>query len=229
MTDNHPNANLAAARPITCLDPAALQGWLQHADPAARRWAETSGFSGQPGSTLLLSDADGRIRAALAGIGQVGDPMAYAFLPLTLPAGDYRIDDSGLAPDPAIVRLGWTLGSYRFLRYRRAERVPARLLDTAEVLSACLPLIDAATLVIAVSQSGRSAELVRLAGEIEQHGFNTELNSYTQTYDNEEVDASLLQLPHIGYLSFDDPRMLGTVEKIDIWGRRRIRNALWTT
>lgn len=29
------------------------------------------------------------------------------------------------------------------------------------------------------------------------------------------MDASLLQLPHIGYLEFDDPRILGTVERIE--------------
>ena len=55
----------------------------------------------------------------------------------------------------------------------------------------------------------------RLAEEIEAHGFDPELNSYTQTYDGSEVDASLLQLPHTGYLAFDDPRMLGTVARIE--------------
>lgn len=63
---------------------------------------------------------------------------------------------------------------------------------------------------------GRWRELrARLAEEIEAHGFDPELGSYTQTYDNDEVDASLLQLPHTGYLAFDDPRMLGTVAKIE--------------
>src|SRR5699024_10399969 len=55
----------------------------------------------------------------------------------------------------------------------------------------------------------------RLAEEIEEHGFNPDLNAYTQTYDNTEMDASLLQLPHTGYLAYDDPRMLGTVERIE--------------
>ena len=54
-----------------------------------------------------------------------------------------------------------------------------------------------------------------LAEEIEEHGFNTDLNAYTQTYDNTEMDASLLQLPHTGYLAYDDPRMLGTVARIE--------------
>ncbi|HLT84623.1 MAG TPA: glycoside hydrolase family 15 protein, partial [Phototrophicaceae bacterium] len=55
----------------------------------------------------------------------------------------------------------------------------------------------------------------RLAEEIEEHGFDPELGSYTQTYDGTEVDASLLQLPHTGYIAYDDPRMLGTVARIE--------------
>ena len=55
----------------------------------------------------------------------------------------------------------------------------------------------------------------RLAEEIEEHGFDREIDSYTQTYDNTEVDASLLQLPHTGYVDYDDPRMLGTVARIE--------------
>jgi len=55
----------------------------------------------------------------------------------------------------------------------------------------------------------------RLVDEIEEHGFDAELDSYTQTYDTGEVDASLLQLPHTGYLAYDDPRMLGTVARIE--------------
>lgn len=55
----------------------------------------------------------------------------------------------------------------------------------------------------------------QLAEEIEEHGYNSETESYTQTYDNTEVDASLLQLPHTGYLDYDDPRMLGTVARIE--------------
>jgi GH15 family glucan-1,4-alpha-glucosidase len=48
-----------------------------------------------------------------------------------------------------------------------------------------------------------------------EHGFDAELNSFTQAYGNKEVDASLLQLPHTGFLAYDDPRMLGTVARIE--------------
>lgn len=55
----------------------------------------------------------------------------------------------------------------------------------------------------------------RLRAEIDEHGFDPELNSFTQTYDSTEADASLLQLPHTGYLAYDDERMLGTVARIE--------------
>ncbi|MGJ9373802.1 glycoside hydrolase family 15 protein [Nesterenkonia sp. CF4.4] len=55
----------------------------------------------------------------------------------------------------------------------------------------------------------------RLHEEIMEHGFDERLNSFTQTYSNTEVDASLLQLPHTGFLAYDDPRMLGTVARIE--------------
>jgi len=51
--------------------------------------------------------------------------------------------------------------------------------------------------------------------EIEAKGFSAKRNSYTQFYGTDRVDASLLQLTHIGYLTPDDPRMLGTVAAIE--------------
>jgi GH15 family glucan-1,4-alpha-glucosidase len=54
-----------------------------------------------------------------------------------------------------------------------------------------------------------------LRDEIESQGFNTELGSYTQYYGGTTVDASLLQLPQVGYVAADDARMLGTVAAIE--------------
>jgi GH15 family glucan-1,4-alpha-glucosidase len=54
-----------------------------------------------------------------------------------------------------------------------------------------------------------------LRAEILERGYNEEIQSFTQTYDNTEVDASLLQLPHTGFVAYDDPRMLSTVARIE--------------
>jgi GH15 family glucan-1,4-alpha-glucosidase len=74
----------------------------------------------------------------------------------------------------------------------------------------------------AVDQHGLDGPVTRwrglrekLHGEILDRGFNRESNCFTQTYGNTEVDASLLQLPHTGLVAYDDPRMLGTVARIE--------------
>lgn len=55
--------------------------------------------------------------------------------------------------------------------------------------------------------------------EIHREGWNQELNSFVQTYGpgpgHQEVDASLLQLPHTGFIQPDDPKMIGTTERIE--------------
>jgi GH15 family glucan-1,4-alpha-glucosidase len=50
-----------------------------------------------------------------------------------------------------------------------------------------------------------------IRAEVEEHGFNPRLNSYTQTYGGETVDAGLLTLPMYGYVDAAHPRMRGTI------------------
>lgn len=54
-----------------------------------------------------------------------------------------------------------------------------------------------------------------VAEEILEHGFKEELGHFVSTYGGFSVDASLLQLPQIGLVDWDDPRMLVTVERIE--------------
>jgi GH15 family glucan-1,4-alpha-glucosidase len=47
------------------------------------------------------------------------------------------------------------------------------------------------------------------------HAFDTQLNSFTQTYGSKELDASLLLMPIVGFLPWTDPRIIGTVDAIE--------------
>ncbi len=53
-----------------------------------------------------------------------------------------------------------------------------------------------------------------LREEIETHGFDRDRNTYRQVYDRPELDSALLLLPTVDYVSWDDPRMLGTADAI---------------
>lgn len=46
-------------------------------------------------------------------------------------------------------------------------------------------------------------------------GFDPELGSFTQSYGSRSLDASLLQIPLVGFLPADDPRVRGTVAAIE--------------
>ena len=55
----------------------------------------------------------------------------------------------------------------------------------------------------------------RVRAEVESEGFDAARGTYTQYYGGGGVDASLLQLPQVGFCEPDDERMLGTVAAIE--------------
>ncbi|SAL77530.1 glycoside hydrolase family 15 protein [Caballeronia telluris] len=82
---------------------------------------------------------------------------------------------------------------------------------------------------VAVDRAVRSAQEFNKQGPIEdwqrlakrirhdvlEHGFNRKLNSFTQSYGGDTLDASLLLIPLTGFLRADDPRVNGTVDAIE--------------
>ncbi|MEP6820933.1 MAG: glycoside hydrolase family 15 protein, partial [Chthoniobacterales bacterium] len=47
-----------------------------------------------------------------------------------------------------------------------------------------------------------------------REGFNEKKQAFTQVYGSEQLDASLLMMPLVGFLPPDDPRVISTVEAI---------------
>jgi leucyl aminopeptidase len=117
----------AKAVPITVVDRAAFQALAPGLPAAAREWLATVGFVGAPDSHALLPGADGRLAQVFAGVAHAAHPFALSSLPLALPAGDYRLDDAGLALHAEAAAMSWDLGGYRFDLYKPAKREPATL------------------------------------------------------------------------------------------------------
>lgn len=59
----------------------------------------------------------------------------------------------------------------------------------------------------------RMADIIRQ--DILDKGFDSHLNSFVQFYGSKDVDSSLLTLPIIGFVEANDPRMIGTVKRIE--------------
>jgi GH15 family glucan-1,4-alpha-glucosidase len=47
------------------------------------------------------------------------------------------------------------------------------------------------------------------------NGFDSNFNSFVQSYDSTHLDASLLLIPQVGFLPADDPRVIGTIAAIE--------------
>ncbi|MEU7914225.1 glycoside hydrolase family 15 protein [Microbispora bryophytorum] len=55
----------------------------------------------------------------------------------------------------------------------------------------------------------------RIHAEVCDKGYDPQRNTFTQSYGSRELDAALLQIPIVGFLPPDDPRVIGTVEAIE--------------
>lgn len=49
---------------------------------------------------------------------------------------------------------------------------------------------------------------------VESKGYNSERGVFVQAFENDALDASALLLPRVGFVAYDDPRMLRTVDAI---------------
>jgi len=68
-----------------------------------------------------------------------------------------------------------------------------------------------------------SALRERIHTEVCQRGFNPRIGAFTQSYGSDILDASVLLLPHVGFLPADDPRVQGTVAAV---ARTLLQNGL---
>ena len=55
----------------------------------------------------------------------------------------------------------------------------------------------------------------RIHSEVCDRGFNPRVGAFTQSYGSDALDASVLLIPHFGFLPASDPRVKGTVAAIE--------------
>ena len=60
-----------------------------------------------------------------------------------------------------------------------------------------------------------SALAERIHAEVCDRGFNPRVGAFTQSYGSAELDASVLVIPHFGFLPGSDPRVQGTVAAVE--------------
>jgi leucyl aminopeptidase len=136
----------AAARPLWLVAERDLDTWLAQRDAATQAWLRELRFRAERHQVACLAAPDGRVRAAVLGLGALSslediEPWHLAGAPDRLPGGAWRFETGLPARAATAAALGWAHGSYRFDRYRTRPRaaggaatlVPPQLADMAYV------------------------------------------------------------------------------------------------
>ena len=141
----------AGALPLHIVGRLDFATWREAQPAGCVAWLQAQGFDGSAGTALCLPGADGSTAAAMLGVGDGFDPMAYAHAPFALPPRAWRLAGGLDAAAHAALVLGWGLGSYRFGRYKAAVRTPATLVlegeagnaaDALDQVAACARVRD---------------------------------------------------------------------------------------
>ncbi|WDR06766.1 leucyl aminopeptidase family protein [Devosia rhodophyticola] len=179
----------------------ALDDFVQH-------WASNNGFSGQRGRLLSVPDAHGNLSAHLFGTGPENGrpPMMAALAATNLPEGHYRLE--GAIGDPTLAAIAFSLGAYRFDRYKSGSPAPVLAMpedaDAAEVTR----LVDAAYLARDLINTPAN-DLGPDAFEREIAAFATRHKMELRSIVGDDLLNAKLPLIHaVGRASVEAPRLL---------------------
>jgi leucyl aminopeptidase len=116
------SGHTAAAIPIWFVTAANYAEVRERLAAGARAYADAAGFEPKPGHALVLPGTTGLdgILFGLEGAAHGNDPFLPGRLAQQLPNGVYRFANEPY--DVRLAALALALGSYRFTRYRKAER-----------------------------------------------------------------------------------------------------------
>jgi GH15 family glucan-1,4-alpha-glucosidase len=136
----------------------------------------------------------------------------------------FQASQRGLEPSPT----GWALARTIMGHLEGAWRQPDH--GIWEVRGPARHFTHSKVMVwVAFDRMVRAAEALSLEGPVERwrrvrdevhaevcaEGFDPALGAFTQSYGSRSLDASLLQIPLVGFLPADDPRVRGTIAAIE--------------
>jgi len=102
--------------------PKDLERFLSALPAHEARWLQSTGFAAKEGELHFIPGDQGRLHAAVLGLGTGRDPHALAAFSERLPPGLYALGDVPSAYAGARAAYAWAIGTYSFDRYRKKSR-----------------------------------------------------------------------------------------------------------
>ena len=114
-------SSLGGEKPVKlhAVQPKDLERFLAARPEQEARWLGSTGFAAKEGELQLVPGDDGRLAAAVLGLGAGRDPHALAAFSERLPPGIYALDDVPAPFAGPRAAYAWAIGTYTFDRYRK--------------------------------------------------------------------------------------------------------------
>lgn len=187
-----------------------FEAWSQRTDPSHRRWLEMTGFKPKAGSFSLIPGTDGSVTKALYVVAGKANAWDAADIASRLPVGDWWVDDPDGLIDQGELLYGWTLGCYRFERYKKSEHeiprlaVPQAPIDPLGALELARAISFGRDLVNTPTADMGPRELVSAVTEMGK-GFGAKVH----VIEGEDLLAQNYPMIHaVGRASAQAPRLL---------------------
>jgi leucyl aminopeptidase len=204
-------APAAPAIPITFATRTTWAAIAKGLPEPARQFAVANDFTATPGKCLILPAPDGQIAQVVFGLEDESSKSRDLFragsLPGLLPSGVYRFAN---APhDVRLAALAFALGSYRFGRYRKADKPGVRLVppdgvDVADIVRMAEAASLARDLINTPSNDMGPEELAQAAEALAKR-YGASFNSIV----GDELVAQNFPLIHaVGMASIRAPRLI---------------------
>jgi leucyl aminopeptidase len=201
----------AAAIPIIFATKTTWSAIARELPEQARQFASANDFTGKPGKCLTLPAPDGKIAQVVFGLEDESSKSRDLFrpgaLPGLLPPGVYRFAN---APhDVRLAALAFALGTYRFGRYRKADRPDVRLvppdgIDVADIARMAEAAALARDLINTPSNDMGPEELARAAQALATR-FGAQFNCIV---GDELVKQNFPLIHAVGMASTRAPRLI---------------------
>ena len=118
---------IKSAIPIILFNKDSFDSWIKKQPTITKNWVLQNDFQARAHEVCYVHDEQGNIAAVLVGITNVESLWFLSSLPLKLPERVYYLNSELDANALQLAVVGWGMGAYQFLRYKKSERNPAVL------------------------------------------------------------------------------------------------------
>lgn len=206
MSNCYTSKKSDVAIPVTFVTTKSYTTWLEQQSTTVKQWLAATQFRPEANAMRLLPDASGKIASVLSCANGELTLWSAGSLPFSLPEGEYYFDVA--EAEYKQLAIAWGLGSYQFTRYKKPQRIPAKLYLPAPIAAEVENMVDAICMtrdwINTPTDDMGPTEMADVAAKL-AHSYGA---TFTQIIGDDLLKQNYASIYTVGRASDDAPRLL---------------------